>query len=261
MQFFRHQGIKLTFIIVLFLIFQNGIPDLALCTGNTENLSNAIPVKENLHPTTTIWDYTNILKSVDSLINLRGKEDVWNFQLDLYRSRGAVCNYVIITNPHDTDDDLDENIKWPFISMSAALLGAFRRALVQTGEYTANKEILLELNRAQEPLGEVYSEARPYFEKVKKDSYFAVKYLLDHQHTPEYMALVGGAFALPDYYFDIHTKYKYWDQVLHYVPSMSAYANLSSDLPTNISVREDLGIGRVIGHSILSRKCSVEGFI
>lgn len=193
----------------------------------------------------------NTQVKADKILELPTKQDVWNFQLELFDTKGFICNYIIITNPYDTEDKLNNNIKWPYMSIASAPLAAYRKALVQTGDYTGDKAVLNELNRAQNRMDNEYNSLRPYFENVKQDSYEVERYLIDHDHKPEYIAIVGGAFAVPDYYFDIHTKYKYWDQVLHYVPSMSPYANLSSAYPSNISVKEDLGIGRIIGHSIL----------
>jgi len=187
---------------------------------------------------------------VDKVIKLSTKESVWRFQLELFDTKGENCNYIIITNPHDANDIIDPNVKWPFMSLATAPLSAFRHSLVQTNNYTADKDILLEINGAQGRLDDVYQQARPYFENVKTDSYTAVQYLLKNDQTPEYMALVGGAFALPDYYFDMHAYFKYWDQELHYVPSSGPYANISEEYPVNISIKEDLGIGRIVGHSI-----------
>ncbi len=184
-------------------------------------------------------------------IKLSNKEEVWSFQLDLFNIKGVKCNYVIITNPHDTDDNLDPNIKLPYLSLAAAPLAAYRNALVQTGDYTVDKQKLEKINTASKKINDVYQDVKQSFEKVKTDAYNAEKYLMDHGHRPEFISLVGGAFALPAYYYDIHTKYKYWAQEIHYVPSPSPYANLSSIMPTNESVKEDLGVGRIISHSIL----------
>ena len=186
----------------------------------------------------------------ENVIPLSTKASVWSFQLELYGTKGVKCDYVILTNPHDTADNLDPNIKWPFLSLVTAPLAAFRNALVQTGDYTGNKEKLEEVAKAQGKLDSIYQEVRPYFEKVKSDSYIVEKFLLDNNHKPEYIAIVGGAFAVPDYYFDIHTEYKYWDQILDYVPSISPYANLTNEYPTNLTVKEDLGAGRIVGHNI-----------
>ncbi|WP_455392677.1 hypothetical protein [[Eubacterium] cellulosolvens] len=186
----------------------------------------------------------------EKVIALSTKESVWSFQLELYGTKGVKCNYVILTNPHDTTDNLNPNIKWPYLSLATAPLATFRNALVQTGDYTGDKEKLEQVAKAQGRLDSVYQEVRPYFEKVKSDSYLVEKFLIDNNHVPEFIALVGGAFAVPDYYFDIHTEYKYWDQILDYVPSISPYANLTNEYPTNITVKEDLGAGRIVGHNI-----------
>jgi hypothetical protein len=102
----------------------------------------------------------------ETIYTLETKYDVWSFQLELYESKGIRCNYVIVTNPNDTDDNLNANIKWPYLSIATAPLSAFRRALVQTGDYTAVKETLEEFNKAQGRIDIVYAEAQPYFRKV-----------------------------------------------------------------------------------------------
>ncbi|UCF09008.1 MAG: hypothetical protein JSW28_04805, partial [Thermoplasmata archaeon] len=188
---------------------------------------------------------------VEEVVSLISKEDVWRFQLELFDTKGQVCNYVIMTNPKDTDDTLNANIEYPYMSMAAAPLAAFRKALVQTGDYTGDKEKLDQIHKRTFKDDELYLQVTPYFEQVKTDSYEAVKYLLDRGHSPEFIALVGGPFALPDFYYDIHTQYLYWSQEVHYVPSHSPYASLKETVSSNLTVKEDLGAGRIVGHSIL----------
>jgi len=187
----------------------------------------------------------------ENILKLPTKESVWSFQLELFDTKGKICNYVILTNPFDTEDNLNQNITLPYLSLAAAPLAAYRNAIVQTGDYTADKNKLDDINKATKRIDDVYQSIKPYFEKVKTDSYTIEKYLIDHGHQPEFLAIVGGQFAVPDYYYDIHTRYKYWSQEIHYVPSAGPYANLTLIIPTNSSVKEDLGIGRIISHSIL----------
>jgi hypothetical protein len=196
-----------------------------------------------------IGDYNEV--QVDEVIKLDTLENLWQFQLELYDTKGQVCNYIAITNPSDTADDLNENINYPYLSLCSAPLIAYHNAIVQTGDYTGDKSILDKIHKSQSKNDPLYQQVKPYFEKVKTDSYSVEKYLIDNNHIPEFLALVGGPFAIPDYYFDIHVKYKYWDQELHYVPSPSPYGNLTPEMPTENAVNEDLGIGRIVGHSIL----------
>ncbi|UCF09066.1 MAG: hypothetical protein JSW28_05115, partial [Thermoplasmata archaeon] len=42
-----------------------------------------------------------------------------------------------------------------------------------------------------------------------------------------------------------------WSQEVHYVPSHSPYASLKETVSSNLTVKEDLGAGRIVGHSIL----------
>jgi hypothetical protein len=187
---------------------------------------------------------------VDDVIKLDTQETLWQFQLELFDTKGQVCNYAVITNPYDAEDDLNENINYPFMSLASAPLIAYRNALVQTNNYTADKMALDRIHKSPVKDDTLYQKVKPYFEKVKGDSYTTEKFMMDNGHIPEFLALVGGPFALPDYYFDIHVKYKYWDQEVHYVPSASPYGNLTPEMPTEKAVNEDLGIGRIVGHSL-----------
>ena len=77
----------------------------------------------------------------ENLINLPVKEDVWSFQLELFRTKGEFCNYVILTNPYDINIS-HANIKWHFQSPAAALLGAYRHGIIQTGDWSIPRDIL-----------------------------------------------------------------------------------------------------------------------
>jgi hypothetical protein len=186
----------------------------------------------------------------DEVIKLDSLEKLWQFQLELYDTKGQICNYVVVTNPYDAEDVLDENINYPFMSLASAPLIAYHNALVQSNDYTSDKEILDQIHKSPTKDDALYQKVKPYFEKVKTDSYKIEKFMIDNGHTPKSIALVGGTFALPDYYFDIHVKYKYWDQEVHYVPSASPYGNLTPEMPTEKAVNEDMGIGRIVGHSL-----------
>jgi hypothetical protein len=193
----------------------------------------------------------NLEIKTEEVIKLESKEDVWMFQLELFDTKGQICNYVVITNPHDSDDPLNPNIEYPYLSLSAAPLAAYRKAIVQTNDYTGDKEILDEIHKKPFKDDQLYGQVKPFFAKVKSDSYTVEKFLVDQGHLPEFVALVGGPFALPDYYYDIHTQYLYWNQEVHYVPSQSPYASLKEIVPNNLTIEEDLGVGRIVGHSLL----------
>jgi hypothetical protein len=188
---------------------------------------------------------------LDEVITIETKDEAWQFQTEFFDTKGQPCNYIIITNPHDTNDELDPNIKWPYMSLASAPLAAYRNAIMQTSDYTGDRIKLNKIHKSPDRDDALYQEVKPYFEKVKIDSYKIEKYLINNGHDPEFITLVGGAFAVPDYYYDIHVEYKYWAQEVHYVPSAGPYANLTPVMPTNESVREDLGVGRILAHSIL----------
>ncbi|MEE9150215.1 MAG: C25 family cysteine peptidase, partial [Thermoplasmata archaeon] len=63
--------------------------------------------------------------------------------------------------------------------------------------------------------------------------------------------LVGGSYAIPDYYFDYHINYYYWSAKIDYIGSTAPYGNLTYNLTYETYPREDLGVGRIIGHSLM----------
>jgi hypothetical protein len=186
---------------------------------------------------------------MEEKIELKTKEDVWSFQLELFDMKGQECDYIIITNPYDTVSD--DNIKWRCLSLASSILAAKRLALVQTGYYTGSREKIDTIAKATKEMGETYEEIKPYFEKVKSDTHIAAQFLSDHDHNPEFLALVGGSYALPDYYFDYHISYFYWGAKVDYVASSASYGNLTLNLSYESYPCEDLGVGRIIGHSLL----------
>ncbi len=241
--------------------------EIVVITDNYEHTLWAVPIAAFLTAPILIEPPHDILRSLntksaimigegsppdlDEIIEIETLEEVWQFQLELFDTKGQICNYIIVTNPHDTDDELDPNIKWPYMSLASAPLAAYRNAMMQTGDYTGDRILLDKIHKSSSRDDALYQQVKPYFEKVKADSYNIEKYLIDKGHAPEFITLVCGAFALPDYYYDIHVKYKYWSQEVHYVPSAGPYGNLTPLMPTNESVREDLGVGRILAHSIL----------
>ena len=123
---------------------------------------------------------------VNEAINMAGKEDVWKFQLALMARLGKKCDYVVMTNPHDTDTPLNPNVQWPYLSLAAAPLAAYRQALVQTGDYTGDRKALHALGGALGDTGDKakYALVKPVFQKVKDDCYAAEKFLADNGHPP-----------------------------------------------------------------------------
>lgn len=190
---------------------------------------------------------------VNEAINLAGKEDVWKFQLSLMAEREKKCDYVVMTNPHDTDGTLNPNVQWPYLSLAAAPLAAYHQAIVQTGDYTGDRKSLHALGGALGDTGDKakYAMVKPTFQKVKDDSYTAERFLAQSGHTPKFLGMVGGAIELPYYICDIHTRYKYWDTQIDYVPADTPYATIRTDVDYSRFVKPDLGVGRVIADSAL----------
>ena len=178
---------------------------------------------------------------------------MWKFQLALMAKLGKKCDYVAMTNPHDADAPLSANVQWPYLSLAAAPLAAYRQALVQTGDYTGDRKALHALGGALGDTGDKakYALVKPVFQKVKDDSYAAEKFLADSGHPPRFLGMVGGAIELPYYICDIHAKYKYWDTQIDYVPADTPYATMRSDVDYSQFVRPDLGVGRIMADSVL----------
>ena len=95
--------------------------------------------------------------AVSEMVNLADKEAVWKFQLSLMAELGKKCDYVVMTNPHDCDEKLNPNVQWPYLSLAAAPLAAYRQALVQTGDYTGDRKALHALGGA---LGDTGDKAK-----------------------------------------------------------------------------------------------------
>ena len=190
--------------------------------------------------------------AVDKVVNLTTKEDAWKLHLDLMASKGLKCDYVVMTNPHDTDDKLNTNVRWPYLSLASAPLAAYRQAIVQTGDYTGDRAKFDALGGAVGEAGDKdkYESVKPTFLKVKADSLAAEKFLADKGSMPKYLGMVGGAIELPYYILDIHTHYKYWDLEIQYVPADMPYATMRDDVDFTRLVKPDLAVGRIIGDDV-----------
>ena len=199
------------------------------------------------------WSSATAKPAVSEVVNLADKEAVWKFQLALMAELGKKCDYVVMTNPHDSDEKLNPNVQWPYLSLAAAPLAAYRQAMVQTGDYTGDRKALHALGGALGDTGDKakYASVKPTFQKVKDDSYAAEKFLADNGQTPQFLGMVGGAIELPYYICDIHTRYKYWDTQIDYVPADTPYATMRTDVDYSQFVKPDLGVGRIMADSVL----------
>ena len=189
---------------------------------------------------------------VQEVVALADKEAVWKFHLAALTAKGRTCDYVIMTNPHDTDAPLNPNVQWPYLSLAAAPLGAYRQALVQTGDFTGDRSRMHALGVS---LGDAGDKAKleyvkPMMQKVKDASYAAEKFLLDGGQAPKFLAMVGGSIELPHYIIDLHTTYKYWNISIDYVPSDTPYATMRTDLDYTRFVKPDLAVGRIMADNI-----------
>jgi hypothetical protein len=242
--------------------------ELVIITDSYENTLRLVPIASFLTAPILVNPSSNVLQLLstkciviageyeptgdfDKIIRLKTVEDIWSFQLDLYKSIEKECNYIIVTNPNDASNDLNSNITWRYLSLASAPLAAFRNAIVLTGDYTIDRIKTNKLAGAGKPYEEIYSELKPAIQKVKKETYKVEKYMLDHGHVPEYLALVGGSYAVPDYIFDYHISYFYWSAKTDYLFSPSPYGDIDDRLEYTEYPKQEVEVGRLIGHSLL----------
>jgi hypothetical protein len=190
--------------------------------------------------------------AVPEVVTLADKSAVWKFQLEALAAKNRKCDYIIMTNPHDTDDTLNPNVQWPGLSLATAPLAAYRQALVQSGDYTGDRA---RFNALGVSLGDAGDKAKleyvkPSFMKVKDESLAAAKFVTANGGAPQYLAMVGGPIELPHYIIDLHAKYVYWNIAIDYVPADDPYGNLRSDTDFTRYIKPDLAVGRLMGDSV-----------
>jgi hypothetical protein len=191
--------------------------------------------------------------AVAKVTNLATKEDVWKYHLGQLAAKGKACDYIVMTNPHDADDPLNTNVQWPYLSLAAAPLAAFRQAVVQTGDYTGDRARLNALGVSLGDAGDKakYEYVKPSFLKVKDESLAAIRFVAANGGAPQYLALVGGAIELPHYIIDLHAKYVFWNIAIDYVPADDPYGSLRSDTDFTRYVKPGLAVGRLLGDSAM----------
>jgi hypothetical protein len=187
------------------------------------------------------------------IVALADKQAVWKYHLSLMAAQGKKASYIVMTNPHDADDTLNPNVQWPYLSLAAAPLAAYRQAIVQTGDYTGDRQRLHALGVSLGDAGDKakYEYVRPRMQKVKDESYAAGKFLADHGGAPQFLALVGGSIELPHYIIDLHSSYTYWNISIDFVPSDTPYATLRNDTDFKRFVKPDLAVGRIMADGVL----------
>ena len=132
-------------------------------------------------------------------------------------------------------------------------MAAYRKAIVLTGDYTADKSKIEGIEKAVTKDDALYNELKPSFEQVKSDSYELEKFLMDNGHTPEFLTVVGGPYEVPNYFYDIHVDYKFpinKPQCTHYPSSIGAYGILKETITADKYEQEDLATGRIIASEI-----------
>ena len=190
--------------------------------------------------------------TVAEVVTLADKQAVWKFHLAMLAEQKKKCDYVVITNPHDCDETLNPNVQWPYLSLAAAPLAAFRQAIVQTGDYTGDRALLHALGVSLGDAGDKakYEAIKSSFLKVKNDCCAAVKFLGDNGGASQFLGMVGGSVELPYYFIDLHAKYTYWNLAIDYVPADTPYATLQTDTDFSRFVKPDLAVGRIMADNV-----------
>lgn len=186
------------------------------------------------------------------VVALDGKEAVWKYQLAIMTTLKVPCDYIAVTNPTDTADQLDPNVQWPYLSLACAPLAAYRHALVQTGNFTGDRQKLNDLgvSLGDKADAEKLASVMPVMKRLKGDCSAAAKYLSSNGEKPRFLAMVGGSKSLPHYYLDLHAKYTFWSLSIDYVPSDTPYATLRDNTDFTRFVKPDLAVGRIMADNI-----------
>jgi len=190
---------------------------------------------------------------VAKVTSLATKEDVWRYHVAQLAARGRTCDYIVMTNPHDTDNPPNPNVQWPYLSLVAAPLAAYRQAVVQTGDYTGDRARFNALGVSLGDAGDKarYEYVKPSFLKVKDESLAVAKFLIGNGQRPQFLAMVGGPIELPHYIIDLHAKYVYWNIAIDYVPADDPYGSLRNDTDFTRYAKPDLAVGRLMGDSAM----------
>jgi hypothetical protein len=183
-------------------------------------------------------------------IKLTTKETVWTFQLELMKTQGAVCDYIVVTNPADLTAT-----EWKGASLPSAIIAAYRNAIVLTtnrAEDAADTNTLCQ-GKAEEDV--IFDKVKPIQDGLKADIHAVASAVTAAGHSPKFMALVGGPYELPNYIIDVHEFWNVGGNTYgdHYSCSVAPYAclNIPSGWNGTTYLKEDLATGRIIGHSIL----------
>jgi ribosomal protein L12E/L44/L45/RPP1/RPP2 len=183
-------------------------------------------------------------------IKLSTKETVWTFQLELMKTQGAICDYIVVTNPADLTAT-----EWKGASLPSTIIAAYRNAVVLTTNRVMDKTDANTIAQGKAQEDAIYDNIKPIQEALKNDIRATAVKVKSLGHNPKFMALVGGPYELPNYYLDLHEHLtingnSYGED---YVCSVTPYANLTTPSSWNGTeyLHEDLATGRIVGHSVL----------
>lgn len=134
--------------------------------------------------------------AISSPVNLARrlhKAAVWDLQVQTMAKQKVACDYVVITNPADVAEKVDANIPWPYLSLAAAPLAAQRGAIVQTGNYTGDRQKFHDLGVSLDDMADEAKLAAmlPLMKRVKADCNNAERFLLAGE-GPGRLSLAGG---------------------------------------------------------------------
>ncbi|WP_455392243.1 C25 family cysteine peptidase [[Eubacterium] cellulosolvens] len=213
--------------------------------------------------------------------HLSTREALWKFYLEKIDQNGEKCEYIVVTNPEDINHN-DPRLYIPGLSLASSVLASGRNALVVTADYTVDIESLrkigfglgdagsgergnIEDNITDNEEEELQREINRRAVRVDNDIDAASDFLLMHEHTPHYVALVGGPAAVPMMYIKSPIWYEDVDQEEkgeEYVATDMFYGDQDIDLgDDNDQVmnyyyshddiyEQELAVGRIVAQDI-----------
>ncbi len=147
--------------------------------------------------------------------HLNDKYEIWEMYLETLEINGEKCEYIVVTNPTDIDDNDPPFI--PGLSLTSSVLAAGRNALLVTNDYAVNIDWVQKLGYGLDDAGsgergndednltdeeelELQKNVNRRAGRIDQDIDDAVAFLKEREYTPKFLALVGGPAALPMLY-------------------------------------------------------------
>lgn len=155
-------------------------------------------------------------------------KDVQEYFLNILAERGDYCDYIVVANTYDIEiEHKDNRFPQDCMSMSAASLAAFRKALIAVVEF--------------EPDDAKWNNTEQV-EEVKDAIVKARILVLTHGMVPHYICLVGDPKMIPMKYYTGCGTGEWAEEA---VPTDNYYADFDGNPFT-----QEMSIGRIVGRDV-----------